>query len=90
MHTKHLGVGQYLFGSVLMLLTHNVAGGRMLAGSPEENLSAVWNDIKPAQGTFSDLRLSMFASEGEHFPLLKGRAAEIRNFGTPLLKVWEK
>ena len=83
MHTKHLGVDQYLFGSVLMLLTHNVDGGRMLTGSPQENLAAVWNDIKSTRGTFSDLRLSMFVPAPEHFPCLKGRAAEVRNFGPP-------
>ena len=90
MHCKHLGVDQYLFGSVLMLLTHQVGGSRILDGEPAANLAKIWKDIQPTNGTFSDLRLSMYVPTAEHFPVLKGRAAEIRNFGTPLLKVWEK
>ena len=90
MHTKHLGVDQYFYGSVLMLLTHEVDGGRLMAGRPDQNLATLWEDMKKAPGTFGDLRLSMFVPSAEHFPVLKGRAAEIRNFGTPLLAAWEK
>ena len=90
MHTKHLGVDQYFYGSVLMLLTHEVNGVRMLDGPPEQNLTTLWQDMKQAPGTFGDLRLSMVVPAAKHFPVLKGRAAEIRNFGTPLLAAWEK
>ena len=90
MHTKHLGVDQYFYGSVLMLLTHEVNGVRMLDGPPEQNLTTLWQDMKQAPGTFGDLRLSMFVPDAKHFPVLKGRAAEIRNFGPPLLAAWEK
>ena len=91
MHTKHLGTDQYLYGSVLMLLTHTIDGSRMMPATPSQNLAALWAEMKPAcRSSFSDLRLSMFVPAAEHFPVLKGRAAEIRHFGTPLLHAWEK
>ena len=41
MHTLHLGVYQYVFGSVLILLTHFI-----MPRSRDKNLNAVWDAIK--------------------------------------------
>ena len=40
MHTLYLGAYQYVFGSVLKLLTHHILGD-----TPEANLATVWEDI---------------------------------------------
>ena len=41
LHILHLGCYQYIFGSVLMFLTHHV-----MEGTPENNLRQVWNIIQ--------------------------------------------
>ena len=41
MHTLHLGVYQYVFGSVLILLTHFI-----MPRPRHKNLNAVWDAIK--------------------------------------------
>ena len=92
MHTKHLGVDQYFFGSVLWLLTF-----RILPQSPSENLGTVFLEIQAAYtayGTgcrYAHMCLSMFCDGGDpptRFPCLKGRAAECRHLGKALLRVW--
>ena len=44
LHVLHLGCYQYIFGSVLMFLTHHV-----MEGTPENNLRQVWNLIHSFQ-----------------------------------------
>jgi hypothetical protein len=90
MHTKHLGVDQYYFGSVLKFLTHH-----LLPGSPAENLEVIWVHIQEgysgerSSSRFGSLRLTMFDRPGE-FPRLKGKAGELRHFGRPLLFAFDR
>lgn len=90
MHSKYLGLDQYLFGSVLFLLTHAVMGGP----TPQNNLDTAWNFIKafykehktPCQYQYLN-KLSMFVRRSG-FPKLRGKAAEIRHLGPALLSLW--
>ena len=91
MHTKHLGCDQYLMGSMLYQLTHRVDGRAMMPGRPNGNLIEIWRQISPLHCSFSDLRLSMFVpGTARKFPVLKGKAAEVKHFGSALLSMWEK
>ena len=97
MHTKHLGVDQYLFGSVLMMMVSEVDGNRMMGRrSQEDNVAELWEELKELHRSmslndgYSELRLSMFSpSSAEQFPCLKGKAAEALALGRPLLKAFE-
>ena len=88
MHVKHLGTDAYFYGSVLKYLTHHY-----LQQDTPENLERVWALVQHAYSAnrtrhrYTNMRLSMFAGLPHHFPKLKGRAAEIRNLGRPLLHV---
>ena len=42
MHCKHLGTDQYLYGSVLMMLTHNTDGRSMMEHNPGQNMTQLW------------------------------------------------
>lgn len=88
MHVLHLGVYQYVFGSILKYLTHV-----FLPGTQQENLRTVWEMIKEGYNVFnvkykySEIRITMYAGAG--FPLLKGKAAEVKGLALPLCKVVE-
>lgn len=90
MHTKHLGVDQYYYGSVLRLLTHSI-----LRDTHENNLSFVWSELQKQYQShetrykFNTLKFSMFLVDGD-FPKLKGRAAEVRCVGKPLTEVFRQ
>ena len=90
LHTLHLGTYQYVFGSVLKLLTHHILQGRL-----DDNLERVWMAIKQRYKDygvsirFNDLRLSMYTSSETNFPSLKGKAAEIRHLAKPLASTFE-
>ena len=94
MHCKHLGVDSYMFGSALMMLTHPVQGHQMMPASPADNMQSLWCDLKrysremSIEGGFGEIRTSMFLP-AERFPMLKGKAGEIKALGRPLLKAWE-
>ena len=88
LHTKHLGVDQYFFGSMLHLLVFSI-----LPGSPDDNMQAVWGAMQQflkdtkTKDSFSGIRVSMFsntASPNAQFPRLKGKGAEVRNIGPAL------
>lgn len=85
MHTMHLGTYQYFLGSVLKLLTH-----RTMSGTHENNLSRVWVKIKEAYtelgspSRFNDLKMTMYNKNDHTFPLLKGKASELRHFPAAL------
>ena len=104
MHVKHLGMDQYLYASVLAMLVYEIDGHRMLPDDPATNLEAIWGrptdppDATSIEGWytrnkfddgFGQLTLSML---GQHptdgFPCLKGKAAECRSLGRPLLEIW--
>ena len=89
MHTKHLGCDQYCYGSVLMYLCHHV-----LPKAPKENLMDVWVQLEAEskrlniKGGYNEIRQRMFEPKSGKFPLLKGKAYEVKVLAKPLLKVW--
>ena len=80
MHVKWLGVDSYYIGSVLSYLID-----MKLPGSPQENLTRLWSEIKAGYAAhksatrFSCMSLSMFRAGKSPFPQLKGKAAEVKN-----------
>jgi len=81
-----------------MLLWSGVVGRWMLhAGTAEENMSTVWAQLREhlrarhVTTCFRNLHIGMFTKASRpnaNFPKLKGRAAEIKSLGGPLLAVW--
>ena len=68
-------------------------------GSRDENLQVVWDGIKESyrrrgvRDRFGNLRMGMFVDVRRPraaFPRLKGKAAELKSFGHPLLDVWQE
>jgi hypothetical protein len=92
MHTMHLGVLQYAFGSVLWLLAFDI-----LPGTPADNMRDVMRQLRffwkyhPTPGHFQGITLNMFSvandPEGK-YPKLKGQAGEIKHLGPALLFVF--
>ena len=91
MHVKYLGLDQYIFGSTLSMLVHFV-----MTGSPLDNLQRCWTFI---QGYYKHHhteikyrylnRLSMFVRKKKG-PKLRGKACEVKSFGSVLLALWQK
>jgi hypothetical protein len=90
MHCKNLGSDKELYGSVLDFMCYV-----MIAGDPETILIRIWSFIEiwykdhDVQNKFSNVRLSMFHKQ-RNFAVLRGRAAELRAFGRPLLWAFTK
>jgi hypothetical protein len=88
MHCKNIGTDKEFYGSVLEFMCYH-----MVAGDAATLLTQYWRRIYEwymEHGThakFSNLKLSMFHKLND-FPLLRGRAAEVRSFGKPLLHVF--
>ena len=90
MHTKHLGVDQIQFGSVLSLLCYHI-----LPSSPLANLKKCWlhilqsyKELKIVERYRGMKKLTLFTRKGKT-PKLKGRAAQLAALGQPLLRLWE-
>ena len=92
MHSKHMGTDAYLYASVLWLLVY-----RMLAGTPDENLTTVWNEMlsfyktRGISGHYTNMYIGMFtrrATPNSQYPKMRGRAAEIKLLGLALLFCW--
>ena len=89
MHCKPLGIDKFLLGSVLWLLVHQI-----LPGAVEENLEQLWEDIEEiyeymgTQCRYGHMRQTMFTTKSA--PKLQGRAAEIKDMGPVMVKLWEK
>ena len=85
-----MGTDMYFYGSVLAILVRTI-----LPGPAEDNLEQVWLEIKAAykdmriSSQFQNMKLSMF-ERGERFPMLKGKGAEVRHLGRPLLRVFQQ
>jgi hypothetical protein len=83
MHTLHLGVYQYLFGSILEYLTHH-----LLPQTPEQNLRAIWMELLckykelRVANRFTALRVTALKRK-DQMPLLKGKAANISSLAKP-------
>ena len=95
MHSKHLGLDQYLLGSTLWLLCFQLGGDVEPAGV----LARVFHEVKcyykayRVKHQFSTLKLSMFVQKGKEqtsFPCLKGKAAEVRWLVYALHDVWRQ
>ena len=88
MHCKHLGIDKVLQGSVLWMLVHWVLGG-----TPEQNLQVVWKDVERiykddnVQNRFGQIKMTMFTTRSQ--PKLKGKAADVKDFGPVLHKIWK-
>ena len=90
MHDKHSGVDSYFLGGVLKFLTHH-----FWPGTPIENLQRVYVLAKTgykhqkidASHRFTNLTLGMYVTDD--FPVLKGRAAQVRHFAPALLYAFE-
>lgn len=90
MHCVYLGAYQYCFGSIIQYLSHH-----KLHGSPDQNCLQLWQDLRdvykemktPSQ--LDDLKVTKYFRQNQ-FPLLKGRAAEMRHLPRPLLAVFSK
>jgi hypothetical protein len=84
MHNKNIGSDNEFYGSVLEYFCFDVAG------DPHDILAGIWSDIHTwyrdhgTQSKYSTMKTSMFHKKNG-FPRLKGRAAEVKNFGKPLL-----
>lgn len=90
-HVKYLGVDQYIFGSVLMVLVTMV-----MPGDDSENLQVCWTFLKNYFRTHRTptpfrylTKLTMFLRTGK-YPKLRGKASEIRHFGKALLALWRE
>ena len=93
MHSKHLGVDQYVAGSVLALLT---CGG--MPAQFQAACDSVLEDIKAACSrhgarSLASLKPSMFLSDVKqpwaHYPRLKAKAAETKHLMPALRDVWQ-
>ena len=92
LHVLHLGVSQYIAGSVLWLLTY-----RLLTGSPVDNINLVWDLVSQFYSNhqtrcqYSQLSLGSFHDprkvRGE-YPRLKGKGAEIKGVIPALRSIW--
>ena len=89
MHCKSLGIDKPLLGSVLWVLIHHI-----LPGTVEENLAEVWDDIQEAyedldtENRYGHMRQTMFHTKSQ--PKLKGKAAEVKDLGPVMVRVWRK
>ena len=90
MHAKYLGVDMVTFASILWLCMYVVG-----PDSPNENLQAFERHLKEFyKNNRVDSRYSHFNTfkffQNQKGLKLKGKAAQIKEFGRPLLSFWEK
>ena len=93
LHVKHLGTDQSFYASAVHLLTHY-----WMPADPEAALMVIYSlicDAYAEQGTphgdrFPTLYPTMVKQSKAKLPLLKGRAAKVKGFGSVLLIVFEK
>ena len=80
----------------LLTVTSNLCAWQ--PGTVDENFSMVWDKIrevasaKKVDNMFANLHIGMFCKKSRPnsgFPKLKGRAAEVKAMGIPLLATWE-
>ena len=86
MHCKHSGTDAYLFGSIFAYMCRHY-----MPGTEKDNCVVFWACIKKhipvgsGKTQFYDIGPNMFPDTDSGFPLLKGRASQIRHLGPPLL-----
>ena len=91
MHSKYLGVDQYVYGSILALLTVQI-----MPNDPQANLNRIWSDIVSYYRTHNTKvryrylnKLTMYLRKSGT-PKLRGKAGEIRYLAHPMLYIWNK
>ncbi len=78
-----------LIGSVLWLLVHHI-----LPADPETNLAQIWKDVQVlyeelrVENRYGQMRMTMFTSSSQ--PKMKGKAAEIKDLGPVVVRLWLK
>ena len=94
LHILHLGVSQYLLGSVLWLLVY-----KCLGGEPASNFDTIWGRIQseyeadPCGTEYTSLSISAFTNPEkpyDSFPRLKGKGCEVKSLLNPLNRLWPK
>ena len=86
MHTTHLGMYQWMFGSVLWLLVNSLMPDTPTAKMRrlQANIRAYYK-VDPTPGRDQNIKRSMFEREDHKCPLLKGQAGEIKRLSKALL-----
>ena len=91
MHSKYLGMDQYLLGSVFFLLVFHI-----MANTPKQNLERCWmyikkfyKDHKVKHQYRAISKLSMFTRK-TGYAKLRGKAGEIKGLIRPMLGLFEK
>jgi len=91
MRSKYLGVAQYVYGSVLALLTVQI-----MPNDPQANLNRIWSDIVSYYRMHNTKvryrylnKLTMYLRKSGT-PKLRGKAGEIRHLAHPMLHIWNK
>ncbi len=88
MHCKALGIDKNLLGSTLYLLVHFI-----LPDDVDTNLHNIWEDIEvvyhqlETECRYGHMRQTMFTTKSA--PKLKGKAAEIKDFGPVMVEIWK-
>ena len=65
-----------------------------MPGDPEKNLTQIWKDIQElyeelgVDCRYGQMRMTMFTSSSQ--PKMKGKAAEIKDLGPVLVKLWQR
>ena len=89
MHCKSLGIDKVLLGSVLWLVVHTI-----MPDAVEINLGRLWADIEEVyqelgtENRYGQMKMTMFTTKSA--PKLKGKAADIKDLGPVLAKIWKK
>ena len=91
LHTKHLGTDPSFYGSAVELLISHT-----MTGDPRDNLNVVFREVqheykrKHIQARYPKLTPTMVKQSKAKTPLLKGKAAKIKGFGSALVGVFQK
>jgi hypothetical protein len=90
MHTKHGGVDAYFYGSVMKYIIDH-----LMVGEAAAKLKRMWALLSGEFGKrhpsnqFTGMTFGMFDRGADQFPLMKGRASQIKNLGPVLFAVWK-
>ena len=94
LHVMHLGVTQYLLGSVLHILVFSV-----VEGQPDRAMEAVWKMVcryykdEHPDCQYTNLTINSFCNKEKPFagfPRLKGKGAEVKDLLPGICKIWRE
>lgn len=92
LHILHLGVSQYLIGSVLYSLVYEA-----MAGTPGDNMKLIWDLVtghysaNAVETQYTSLSLTSFcnpSSPESKYPCLKGKGAEVKDLLPAIREIW--